>query len=30
MNITAARTGRDLVLRLYGELDHHAAKEAMT
>ena len=30
MNITAARTGRDLVLRLYGELDHHAAKKAMT
>lgn len=30
MKIIAVRTERRLVLRLQGELDHHAAKEAMT
>ena len=30
MKVSANRTGRDLVLLLQGELDHHAAKDVMT
>ncbi len=29
MKVTAKRSDRNLILQLHGELDHHAAKEAM-
>lgn len=29
MKVSARRSGRDLVVQLYGELDHHAAREVM-